>query len=449
MKQSDRTRLQSRLNSLLLLVLLLVVFGLVAWASTQYTFEQDWTRGGRHTLSEASQEILGQLEQPIHITAYAREEKPLRDAIRNFVRRYQRVKPDITLDFINPDVVPDQVRELGISVNGELVVKVGERSEHVKNITEQALTNAMRRLARGDERLVVFLEGHGERDPKGQANHDLTIWTEELGSSGYRVEKVNFNAGDELPDTTSVLVLAGPQVDVFPGEIDIIRDYIEGGGSVLWLADPGSQYGLEKLAGAIGVKFQDGAVIDFAGQLLGIDDPTIALSTPGLYGEHAIMEEFDYATIYPLVRGVEPLADTQWQATALVQSGDHTWLETGSLEGEVNFDEDSEVQGPITLGLALTREREDAQQRVVVMGDGDFLSNTYIQNGGNIELGNRIMNWLSADDEMITIPVKTRADTTLQLGNIEAIVIGFGFLLVLPLGLFASGLIIWWRRRKR
>ncbi|MDZ7735065.1 MAG: Gldg family protein [Gammaproteobacteria bacterium] len=173
MKQSNRTRLQSRLNSLLSLVLLVAVFGLVAWASTQYTFEQDWTRTGRHTLSEASRQVLEQLDSPIHITAYTREQKPLRDAIRDFVERYQRVKPDITLEFINPERVPDKVRELGISVNGELVLRVGERTEHVKNITEQSLTNAMRRLARGEERVLAFLQGHGERNPRGEANHDL------------------------------------------------------------------------------------------------------------------------------------------------------------------------------------------------------------------------------------------------------------------------------------
>lgn len=450
MKQSNRTRLQSRLNSLLSLVLLLAVFGLIAWASTQYTFEQDWTRTGRHTVSDATEQVLDQINKPIEVTAYTRAEKPLRDAIKDFIERYQRVKPDITLEFVNPDLVPDKVRELGISVNGELVVKVGDRTENVKTITEQSLTNAMRRLARGEERVLVFLQGHGERDPEGQANYDLGIWSQELASSGYSIRKLNLNESRELPDNTSVLVLAGPQIDVFAGEIDIIREYINNGGNVLWLADPGPQYGLEKLSDDVGVSFQDGAVIDFAGQMLGIDDPTIMLSTPGLYGDHAITEKFEYATIYPLARGITADKNTEWDASAFITSGDHTWLETGSLEsGEASFDEGSEIQGPITVGLALSRELAEGQQRVVVTGDADFLSNTYVQNGGNLELGNRIINWLSADDEMITIPVKTRPDTNLQLGNIEAIIIGFGFLVVLPIGLFATGLIIWWRRRKR
>ncbi|MDZ7735063.1 MAG: hypothetical protein U5P41_02145 [Gammaproteobacteria bacterium] len=46
--------------------------------------------------------------------------------------------------------------------------------------------------------------------------------------------------------------------------------------------------------------------------------------------------------------------NSEWEASAIITSGDHTWLETGSLEGEVGFDEDSEIQGPINVGLALS-----------------------------------------------------------------------------------------------
>lgn len=449
MKQSKRTRLQSRLNSLLSLVLVLALFGLIAWASTQYTIEQDWTRAGRHTLSDASVQVLNQLEQPISITAYARDDKSLRDAIKDFVDRYQRSKPDISLNFINPDVVPDQVREQGISVNGELIVEYGNRNEHVKNITEESLTNAMRRLARGTERLLVFMDGHGERSPLDEANHDLSAWAQQLETSGFKIQSINLNSTQSLPEDTSVLVLAGPEIDLFPGEIEVIRNYIDAGGNLLWLSDPGEQHGLEQLSPDLGIELQPGVIIDFAGQMLGIDDPTMALVTPGLYGDSRITEDFEYPSIYPLAGGIAPVEDSDWTTTAFVTSGDHTWLETDELDDEVSFDQGSEQQGPITVALALTRELEQNQQRVVVVADGDFLSNTYYQNGGNLELGNRIVNWLSADDELISIPSKTTPDTQLQLSNTAALLIGFGFLLVLPLSLFAAGLLIWWRRRKR
>ncbi len=190
-------------------------------------------------------------------------------------------------------------------------------------------------------------------------------------------------------------------------------------------------------------------VIDFAGQMLGIDDPTIVLATPGLYGDSPITADFEYASIYPLAGGITARQSSDWTATPFVTSGDHTWLETGELSEEVSFNQGEEVQGPINIAMALTREFEHGQQRVAVIRDGDFLSNSYYQNGGNLELGNRIVNWLSADDEMISIPARTAPDSQLQLSNTAAVVIGFGFLLVLPAGLFACGLIIWWRRRRR
>lgn len=451
MNVTKRTRLQSRLNSLLFLLLLLCAVGLLAWLSTRFSFELDWTASGRHTLSAASVRVLDELREPIEITAYARDEAQLRDAIRTFIARYQRSKPDITLEFINPDIAPDLVRELGISVNGELVVRYDGRSENVKNITEQNLTNALHRLARGAERWLVFMEGHGERHPLGDANHDLSEWTRQLGTSGYRIQPLNLQEAHALPDNTAALIIAGPRVELLPGVVDMIRDYVDEGGNLLWLLDPGKLHGLEPLAEDLGLHLPDGVVVDFAGQLLGISDPTTVLVTPSLYGEHAITRGLEYTTVYPLTRALKTRDNGDWEVTPIIKSGAHTWLETAELRGEIEYDEASAEHGPYAIGLALERAvlGRDELQRVVVTGDGDFLSNTYVHNGGNLQLGTRIINWLSTDDQLIDIPPTIAPDTVLELPNTAAIVIGFGFLIVLPIALFASGMLIWWRRRRR
>ena len=139
---SDRNA-SIQFNSIFMGLLLLVLTGLLAWLSTRYTYEADWTRNTNHTLSEASKQVLAGIEGPLQITAYAREREELRHAIKKFIGRYQRIKSDIELRFLNPDVVPDEIRTLGINVNGELLIKYQGKTEHVRTGSEQEFTNAL------------------------------------------------------------------------------------------------------------------------------------------------------------------------------------------------------------------------------------------------------------------------------------------------------------------
>src|SRR5690606_37385137 len=100
-------------------------------------------------------------------TAYARENAQLRNQIRDQVGRYSRYKKDVTLKFVNPDTQPDKVRELGITMDGEMIVDYQGRTEKIQNAEESTLTNALQRLGVAKERHIVFLEGHGERSPQG------------------------------------------------------------------------------------------------------------------------------------------------------------------------------------------------------------------------------------------------------------------------------------------
>ena len=438
-------------------VLIVALAGLLAWLSARYTVEFDWTRNGRHTLSEASRQVLSRMEGPIQITAYSREEAALREAVKKFIRRYQKIKPDIELHFVNPDVTPDEVRSLGITSYNELVIHYQGRSQHVQPGNEEEFTNALQRLARGAEHWLAFVEGHGERSPVGKANFDLKLWVHQLENRGFRAQPVNLANIQTVPENTRVLVIAGPQVDLLPGEVKLVLDFVEQGGNLLWLADPGALHGLEGLAEKLSVKLETGTIIDSAGRLLGLDDPTIIIETASLYPPHPATVSFTYTTLFPGVASVTADAQSSWRIQPLLTTGEHTWLETGKLEGEISFDEGKDAKGPLNIGLTLEREPEPAQgektarrtQRIMVIGDGDFLSNTYVGNSGNQELGIRLVNWLSNDDDFIAIPSRTAPDMQLELSPVASGIIALGFLIVLPLCLFGTGALIWWRRRKQ
>jgi ABC-type uncharacterized transport system involved in gliding motility auxiliary subunit len=104
---------------------------------------------------------------------------------------------------------------------------------------------------------------------------------------------------------------------------------------------------------------------------------------------------------------------------------------------------------PVAQSDGDSEQASSPTQRVAVIGDADFISNAYLGNGANLDLGNRLVNWLSHDDALIRIPPRTAPDTQLTLTPTLSLAIGLGFLAVIPLGLLAAGGTIWWRRRKR
>jgi ABC-type uncharacterized transport system involved in gliding motility auxiliary subunit len=245
MQVTPRSRHLVSLNNGLFVILLLAVVGLLAWLSTRYNYQADWTANARHSLSESSVKLLEQAKGPLIITAFARDTRELRDQISDVVGRYQRYKADINFSFVNPDTDPARTQAMGVTSDGEVVIEYGGRKERIQSfeLNEQHVTNAIQRLLRSGERWLVFLGGHGERRPHGQANRDLSLWVKQLEDKGIKSRSINLAQNASIPDNTTALVISESQVDLLPGELKVVQDYVGRGGNLLWLGDPGSMHG--------------------------------------------------------------------------------------------------------------------------------------------------------------------------------------------------------------
>ncbi len=439
------------LQNLLFMVLFLGAVGLAGWLSTQYHYQADWTENGRNTLSEASVALLAEMPQPVTITVFVRETPMVRKHITELVARYQRYKADIELKFINPDAEPQRVREMNITTEGEMVIESAGQQARTQQISEEGLSNALQKVLRGGERRIAFLQGHGERDFLGAANYDLSAWAQQLQVKGAQLYGLNLASVAEVPENTSLLVIAGPRADLLAGELVAIQGYLDRGGNLLWLVDPGELFGLSGVGKEIGVQFLPGTIIDpnvsqVGMQLFGTDDPRMVLVAS--YGAHPVVAGFDFNTLFPVARGIEISDAGEWQPTTLLKTLSNVWAERGEIAGSIGFDA-ADIAGPLNIGVALSRDRGDLQQRVVVIGDGDFLSNGYLGVGGNLQLAMNIANWLMDDEALLSIPAKSASDITLEMDEFELAMLGGTFLVVLPLLLLGSGFFIWWRRRRR
>lgn len=452
MKPERATHARLRLTNALFTVLLLTAVALSGWLSTRYRVESDWTSNTRNSLSPTSLDTLARVRAPLVITSYTRESsKALRAQITDLIDRYQRVSPHIHLEFVNPDTHPDQVRNFGVSLDGELRLNYQERSEQVRDFGESTLTAAIHRLLQTHNATLAFLNGHGERRPDGTGNADLGQFTRALTAKGVRILPLNLAQDPKTPDPAHILVLASPRTPLLPGEIALIRAHITQGGALLWLAEPGAPASLKPLADDLGVSFLPGVVVDAQTQLLGLSSPTFAVVTD--YLRHPVTDEIATLTLFPEATALETRADGAFRYTRILRTQERAWTETGPIEGAIRPDAArGERTGPLTLGVALsTRSREkttDHEQRLAVLGDGDFLSNAHLGNGANLELGIRLIEWLDHADSLLSIPARPVRDSTLSLSSTQLALIGTVFLILLPLGLFGTAGWIWLRRRR-
>lgn len=277
-----------------------------------------------------------------------------------------------------------------------------------------------------------------------------------LGGQGVRTVALPLASVGSIPQNVDLVVVAHPQVRVADTVVAELVDYIDRGGHLLWLTEPGEDVGLGALSAALSLRALPGRVVDGNGQAFGLGDPSfVAISR---YPSQAITADFSLTTLFPQAAALAQLPDPQWKLESILKSSAQSWNETGPMpqagEAAANISQDinaSEVPGPLDIGFALSRSSpspERTEQRMAVIGDGDFLSNSYLGNAGNREFGLRVFNWLLQDDALIDVPERSAPDRRLDLSQGALNAIGAITLLGIPGLLAGIGLLIRWRRRR-
>jgi ABC-type uncharacterized transport system involved in gliding motility auxiliary subunit len=425
----------------------LTLVALLGFLSYQYHALSDVTQDNRNTVSEGSEDILKQMQGTVSVTAFAPDDEAFRQSIKNFIARYKRTKSDIKLSFINAATEPRLAQEAAIKANGELVIEYQKRSEHlIPPYTEQEFTNVLIHLSRTHRQAVMILSGHGERSFVNNGNHDFGAFAKQLALKGFSLAQPNLISTPSLPRDGAMLIITSPKVNITAIEVTKIKTYLESGGNLLWLLDDENLHGLDEIAKYLGLEVTQGLVIDQSAAEFG-GDPKTAVAVQ--YGDHPVTENFRIRTSFPEARKVAARGtyENGWQVQDLIHVAPNGWLQNDLKK--TSFNEKQDIPGPINIALSIERKYGKKGQRVVVVGNANFLSNTFIINGGNLDLGLNMVNWLAGDDNLITIQPTLLKDSNLNLtaeSNYKLVFISFQILI--PLGLLIFGVFTWWNRRK-
>jgi ABC-type uncharacterized transport system involved in gliding motility auxiliary subunit len=173
------------------------------------------------------------------------------------------------------------------------------------------------------------------------------------------------------------------------------------------------------------------------------------------YGEHPITRNFAQGvSFYNLAQSVTAKPIGNEKVTELLQTNQQSWAEADVQSQQLQFDPQRDKQGPLNLGVAISRTLQAVpgkpvqEARLVVIGNSEFASDGSFKQGLNGDVFLNSVSWLSNQNApVLSIRPKDPTNRRLQLTVGTGRWVGFLSLGFLPFGAFIMALIVWWRRR--
>ena len=433
--------------------------------SKQFFFRWDLTKDKRYTLSEATRDVLKNLEDPVLVKAYFSKDLDVdyakgREEFRDLLNEYSNIsKGMLDFEFIDPASDPEleqKVQQEGIPPlqmqsreddnialkKGYLgaVVELGELKERIPVIQkgmplEYVMTTSILKMANQDKPSVGILTGYG-----GLTQEQLGPVYQQLGIL-YNVETVDLNSfTDELtPIRFKSLALMGPKDSIPPEHLGKLSQYFQSGGGLLIGVDAvngdlqarqgtASPTMLESWLAQHGVNVDPSFVIDEScgnvtvQQKQGFFVMNNAIPFPFLpivknFEEHPITEGLE-AVILPFASPLQSTGDTAYSYQPILFSSAVAGTVSTPATLQVVDKKWTQSDFPLSdihMGAVVAHS---SGGRMVVIGDGEFPGQTSAQGGDNASLMTNSLDWLSDDTGLIKL--RTRGVAFNPLDEVEA-----------------------------
>jgi hypothetical protein len=413
----------------------------------------DLTQEQSLSLTDQTKQIAGAVRQKTTVTAFLSPDDPERAPAAALLLRYHRLNRRITFRLLDPQRATGEMRRLGVDPGlGGIGVSRGAAVEVVPTLTEQDITGALARLARGRSATVCVAGGHGEPSLDDTSADGLSEAGGLLRSNGYELRTIDLLVSAVVPAECDGVVLVRPTTEL-GGAGDGLRRWVEEGeGRLLVLADPVSTVDISPVVAGLGLGVRRGIVLEGDAQSSLPNDPTSPIVHT--YSSASPIVRRLAPTFFPAVEQVvvgESDPANGLTVSRLADTSRVSYLETEPLTS--TFDPSTDVPGPITVAAAADRSRQSGgavhRSRVVIVGDADFATNIALHEAGNSTFLVRSLDWLTLDDQLVVLSANLPRDRTIALTRQKLTYARFLSLGLLP-GLFLlAGVAVWLVRRPR
>jgi len=455
------------------IVVVVAVLSAVNFLANRYDKSYDSTTSKQFSLSDQTIKVVKGLKSDVQLT-YFGPQNEFRSA-RDTLDRYSSLSPKLHVTYIDPERKPQVAKAAGFRSDATVLADSGTRREVAKSLSEEEISGALIRSLKSEERNICFLSAAGEHSIDDTDSSGYSVFKQILERDNYKVRTETLRpaaqgetkslaigqapaaAAPEVPKSCTVLVVAGPKSDYPAPVVNAMKTYIEAGGRAMFLLDtpmrlgdsepPSENADLLKLLSDWGVTANQDLALDLSGvgQLfrLGPEVPFIVA-----YESHVITQPLSSVpTAYPLSRTLETQSSGKASLSKLVATSEAS-IATTSISPRGAVDPSKGKKGPLTLAVAGTLGGSP-QGRFVVIGTSHATQNGIV---GSRSLGNRDLmvnsvNWLSSDEELISIRPKSPEDRPLNMTSRRLTLAFWLSVVVFPVAVILFGLVTWWRRR--
>ena len=447
--------------------------GLSNYLAARSELRWDVTKDKQHTLSVNTIEFLGALGREVQLTAFVVGAPP--KYLQDLFKEYERTSNGfVTTEIIDPIEQVAYAAKFGNVINSQeqkVIVQSGSNRKDVdfsqSPLSEEFLTNAIASASRA-EKTVYFLTGHGEYSTENEDNTGLSKFAQLLTDNNIISKPLMLGISRSIPEDCDVLIIAGPKSDLSKDEEGVIEAYLLAGGDALFLIEhtfvttPDKTLSVDQLTknpdlnsllNQWGLQVEPDIVVDITNY---VGEDVGSPATKNYQNHKAITEGLDY-TFYIRPRSITLLekrrANIKHAVIASTASPTNSWAET-NRNLEIRFDQGTDTAGPVPFSYVVIDEKNAADMknvktsdtRLIVFTDADFLTNVYIDQYSNAQMGLNVVNWLSELDYKTFLVNKKIAVERLDLTSKQkrqVIVILF----FMPFSVLILGLVIWLRKR--
>jgi len=438
------------------IIIILAVLVVANFLANRYNKSLDATSNKKFSLSDQTKKIVHDLKGDITIQYFDRPTGMT--AGKDLLDRYSNLSPKVHVEYVDLLKKPQLARAANVSREGEAIITNGMKKEEAKTFDEEGVTGAIIRTMKGGERTVCVVAGSGEHRLDDTTSDGLGDFKTAVEKDNYKVKSFSLLEKAEIPADCTTVVVSGPAADYIAPAVDALKKYVEGGGRLLVMLDPPLKLGrkeisdnqpLVDLLASWGVTVNKDLILDEnpVAQLAGLGPEVPVVMT---YESHPIVNDLSgSATGFPISRSLDVKNGDKTTVTKLFSTSKNSFATTNLASAEIRIDPNKDKKGPFALAAAGTYNtgKENSQGRFVVVGNSRWSSNYFLRFNGNRNLLLNMLNWLSSDEDLISIRPKEQEDRRISLTRAQFLTLRTVSQFMLPLIVVVAGVMVWWRRR--